>query len=120
MKMFKKVLFGAMIAAPLLMAPATTKAGPIGDLLKEIFGGLGKNQNGQGQNQNGQGQNGQGQNGQGQNGQGQSNPGAPGTTTPGNSVPINGGLVMLLAAGLGLGAKVIYDNKLRKTVPAVI
>jgi hypothetical protein len=115
MKMFKKVLFGAMIAAPLLMAPATTKAGPIGDLLKEIFGGLGKNQNGQGQNHNGQGQNGQGQHGQGQN-----NPGAPGTAAPGNSVPINGGLVMLLAAGLGLGAKVIYDNKLRKTVPAVI
>ncbi len=37
--------------------------------------------------------------------------GSPGTNGNGNSVPIDGGLVFLLAAGVLLGAKTIYDRK---------
>lgn len=102
MKMFKKFFFGAMIAAPLLLAPATTKAGPISDLLHLIFGG-GNDRKQPGQNPPAN----------------QQNAGTP-TTGTGNSVPINGGLVVLLVAGLGLGAKVVYDSKSKKMIPAVI
>ena len=91
MKILKKFFLGAMIAAPLLLAPAKSHAGPISDLLNELFGNDKKPS--------------------------QNPPGAP---TPGNSVPIDGGLVVLLAAGLGLGAKIIYDNKAKKVVTSTI
>ena len=40
---------------------------------------------------------------------------------PGNSVPINGGLAVLFAAGLGLGAKIILDkNKKKETESGTI
>jgi hypothetical protein len=40
---------------------------------------------------------------------------------PGNSVPVNGGLVVLMIAGVGLGAKIIYDqNKKEKTADVSI
>jgi hypothetical protein len=92
MKIFKKFFLGAMIAAPLLLAPAKSHAGPISDLLKELFGDDKKDK--------------------------KNDPNTP--TTPGNSVPIDGGLVVLLAAGLGLGAKIIYDNKAKKVVTSTI
>jgi len=39
----------------------------------------------------------------------------------GNSVPVNGGVVFLVVAGLGLGAKMLYDsNKKNETVPTSI
>ena len=38
-------------------------------------------------------------------------PGRPGD--PGNSVPLNEGTVFLLLAGLGLGAKMLYDRRKR-------
>ena len=91
MNIFKKFFLGAMIAAPLLFAPATTKAGPISDLLKELLGG--------GNNRDKEKHDPQG---------------GPKSTTAGNSVPIDGGLVFLMLAGLGLGAKMIYDNKAKK------
>jgi len=83
MRIVKKFFLGAMIAAPLLLAPAKSHAGPISDLLNDLFG------NDKKPTQN-----------------------PPGST--GNSVPIDGGLVVLLVAGLGLGAKIIYDNKAKK------
>jgi len=86
MRIFKKLFLGAMIAAPLLLAPGRTQAGPITDLLQGIFGSDKKQ-----------------------------DPGTP-NCPPGTSVPINGGLVILFVAGLGLGAKILYDNKTSKTV----
>jgi hypothetical protein len=44
-------------------------------------------------------------------GSGYGNHGSPGG---GNSVPIDGGITLLLAAGLGLGAKKLYDRKKKK------
>lgn len=43
-------------------------------------------------------------------------PGMPGV--PGNSVPLNEGQIFLIIAGLGLGAKVLYDRRkyVQKTV----
>jgi hypothetical protein len=39
----------------------------------------------------------------------------------GNSVPVNGGVVFLVVAGLGLGAKMLYDyNKKSQTEPTSI
>ena len=35
----------------------------------------------------------------------------PPTSAAPTSVPVNGGLIILMAAGLGLGAKVIFDAK---------
>jgi hypothetical protein len=39
-----------------------------------------------------------------------------GSGSGGNSVPVNGGLVFLLVAGLGLGAKRAYDLKMQGSV----
>jgi len=42
----------------------------------------------------------------------------PGMPGPGNSVPLNEGQVFLIIAGLGLGAKILYDRrkKIEKSV----
>jgi hypothetical protein len=37
----------------------------------------------------------------------------------GNSVPVNGGLVVLMIAGVGLGAKMIYDQSKKGKVADV-
>lgn len=34
---------------------------------------------------------------------------------PGGDVPVDGGLTLLIAAGVGYGAKKIRDNKMRKS-----
>jgi hypothetical protein len=89
-KMLRTLVFGIVIATPLLLAPHQSKAGNlIGDLLKDLFG----NNNNQGQNNNNQGN--------------QGNPNC--ATNP--SVPLNEGTVFLLIAGLGLGVKMIYDRR---------
>ena len=36
------------------------------------------------------------------------------TAPTGNGVPLDGGVVFLMAAGLGLGAKLLYDAKAKK------
>jgi hypothetical protein len=40
-----------------------------------------------------------------------------GSSGGGNGVPIDGGITILLAAGIGLGAKKIYDRKKKKEQP---
>jgi hypothetical protein len=40
-----------------------------------------------------------------------------GNSGGGNGVPIDGGITILLAAGIGLGAKKIYDRKKKKEQP---
>jgi len=38
----------------------------------------------------------------------------PTAPTTSNSVPLDGGVVFLMAAGLGLGAKLLYDARAKK------
>ncbi|HVU58050.1 MAG TPA: hypothetical protein VHD83_23475 [Puia sp.] len=97
MKMVKKLPFLLLVAAPFFI-PVQTKANWFGDVLRDIFGG-GKHKQPMG-NHYAYGQ----QGAQGQQGQG------------GNSVPLDGGTVFLMVAGLGLGAKMLYDAKAKKKV----
>jgi hypothetical protein len=98
MKAIKKLFFVAMIVLPLL-APTQSKAGGLDDLLGWLFGGDKDHPKDKGHNGDGSWDRDHG----GDCGKGGSK---------GNSVPINGGmgLVVLLTAGLGLGAKVILDR----------
>ena len=61
--------------------PVQSRAGVVGDLLNNLLGG------------------------------GTQNPPCPPDQGTGNSVPLDGGVVFLMVAGLGLGAKLIYDAK---------
>jgi len=89
---------GILIIASLVFTPAQTKAGPITDYLNSFFGGRSdkhyREVGTQPHEHNRYG--------------GRDRPYSP---AQGNSVPIDGGLVLLLAAGLGLGIKMIYDSK---------
>ena len=82
MKMLKKVFVFLLILSPLLAVPKQSKAGLIGDLISDIFGG-------------------------GKDKEKDKKP----KPSNGNSVPVDGGLVFLVIAGAGLGAKMIYDRK---------
>lgn len=94
MKGIKKMMYAALIVAPLLL-PAKSNANPIDDILNWLFGN-GNNNNGN------NGNNGNGNNGNGNNGKG------------GNTAPIDSGLVILLVAGAGLGAKILYDSRKKR------
>jgi len=87
MKMVKKLPLLLLVAAPYFV-PVQSRAGVIGDLLNNLLGGSTT-----------------------QNPPSQDCP--PGT---GNSVPLDGGVVFLMVAGLGLGAKLIYDARTQKQV----
>ncbi len=81
MKLAKKFFMGALIAAPLLFVAHTSKAGIFSDFLHWLDG------------------------------RDRDKKDHPSTTKgTGNSVPVNGGLVFLVVAGLGLGAKMIFDH----------
>ena len=80
MKAVKKLIVCFLVAAPLVMVPATSKAGIIGDILNGLFGNGDKDKK-------------------------------PAPKPPSNSVPLDGGMAILLAAGLGLGAKKIYEKR---------
>jgi len=100
-KMIRTMVFGVVIAAPLLLVPHQSKAGGIlgglGDFLKELLGdSKDKNPNAPG------------------NGWAGTNP-----NKPTNSVPLDKGTVFLVVAGLGLGVKMIYDRR-RHVVKSVI
>jgi hypothetical protein len=117
MKTMKKVAIGMLFLAPLFL-PATTHAGPgtTGwfESIHSFFQDRGSRYgtgNGFGTDRN----------------RPTYNPytnGRPGCPPPpargggdgGNSVPVNGGLVFLLVAGLGLGAKRAYDLKMQGSV----
>lgn len=74
----KKIVMGALIVAPLLFVPNTSKAGIISDIL----GWLNSLDKDHGKKDH----------------------------KPGNSVPVNGGLVVLMVVGAGLGVKMIVDK----------
>jgi hypothetical protein len=87
MKMVKKLPLLLLMAAPYFV-PVQSRAGVIGDLLKALLGNSNKSQKDPPKQ-------------------------TPGTT---NSVPLDGGVVFLMLAGVGLGAKLIYDAKAQKKV----
>ncbi|MDO6435068.1 hypothetical protein Q4E93_30920 [Flavitalea sp. BT771] len=90
-KIFKKLLMGALILAPLMFVPHTSKANIISDIIHWITGDKDDKKDKKDKDGNG------------------------------NSVPVNGGVVFLVVAGLGLGAKMLYDyNKKSQTEPTSI
>jgi len=74
-----------LVAAPYFV-PVQSRAGVIGDLLNGLLGGGSNTQD----------------------------PPCPPDQGTGNSVPLDGGVVFLMVAGLGLGAKLIYDARTQK------
>jgi len=98
--MVKKLPLVLLMAAPYFI-PVQSKANWLDNLLKDIFGS-GRNKNEHVNNGNHYAYGRQGTQGQ----QGQQ----------GNSVPLDGGTVFLMLAGLGLGAKLLYDAKAKKNV----
>jgi len=84
MKMVKKLPLLLLMAAPYFM-PVQSRAGVVGDLLGDLFGGNNTQ-----------------------------NPPCQNPPPPGNSVPLDGGVVFLIVAGLGLGAKLIYNARVQQ------
>ncbi|MDO6430064.1 hypothetical protein Q4E93_05680 [Flavitalea sp. BT771] len=98
-KIFRKIAMGALILAPLMFAPHISKANIISDLVhwlkgdKDDKGDKGDKRERKEKDRD----------------------------SSGNSVPVNGGVVFLVVAGLGLGTKMLYDyNKKGKTEPTSI
>ena len=89
MKTIKRIVCGVLIAAPLFLAPAQSRANGLGDFFRNLFGGDRHSYS----DRRGS----------------QSDPPAP-TPGSGNSVPVNGGILLLVIAGLGLGTKIVYDK----------
>jgi hypothetical protein len=101
MKMVKKLPFLLLMVAPYFI-PVQSKANWLDNLLRDIFGrGKSKNERPMFPPR-----------GATPGSQQAQNPGQPGT----NSVPLDGGTVFLMMAGLGLGAKLLYDAKAKKKV----
>jgi hypothetical protein len=93
MKMVKKLPLLLIVAAPYFI-PVQSKANWFGDLLRDFFGRERAKRE-------------------------MPHPVSsqhPVTTAAGNSVPLDGGVVFLLVAGLGLGAKMLYDTRTQKKV----
>jgi len=76
------MVLGVVIAAPLLLVPHQSKAGGLVDLINALLGA-----------------------------DKDKKPKDPTPGTPTNSVPLDKGTVFLVVAGLGLGAKMIYDRR---------
>jgi len=115
MKIRERFFVGVLIIASMLSAPAKTKAGPIRDYLNEYFG-RDKDDKQEARTDRGRPHSNDpyrpwDEAWEREHGRDKYKPFPPGQ---GNSVPINGGLVILLAAGLGLGAKVMYDDNAKK------
>jgi len=100
MKLTKKIFMGALIASSLVCVPHVSKANPITNLITWLEN-LGKD-NGKGNqgNDNGQGN---------KYGVGKNDKDDP--TSASNSVPLNGGLVVLMVGGLGLGTMLIRKER---------
>jgi hypothetical protein len=120
MKTLRKAILGLIFLTPLFL-PSQTKAGPIGDWLHSFFDNrplppqdyhpnpyfdrgrdLGYRPYDPSHGNPGAGQSG--------------NPGDPGSP---NAVPIDGGLIFLLAAGLGLGLWKMYEFRKRAAAALV-
>ena len=89
-KMFKTLVFGVIIATPLLLAPHKSQAGIIKDVLDALFG---KDKDKDKDKK---------------------------SSSSTNSVPLNEGEILLIIAGMGLGAKMLYDRHRKQTTNSVI
>ncbi|HVV04842.1 MAG TPA: hypothetical protein VHC96_11505 [Puia sp.] len=97
MKLVKKLPLLLLVTA-LYFVPVQSRAGVIGDLLHALFG---NNNNKNKDKDNGKDK--------------QKDIPAPAAAT-GNSVPLDEAVVFLMVAGLGLGAKMLYDVRAKKKV----
>ena len=88
--MLKKAFVLMLLVAPLLAVPKQSKAGVVGDIISALFGDDKDKDKDKDK---------------------KPDPGS------GNAVPFNGGLFILVIAGAGLGARMIYDR--RKAVKEV-
>ncbi|MHA4808151.1 PID-CTERM protein-sorting domain-containing protein [Flavitalea flava] len=103
MRAFRKLLFAALIIAPTFL-PTQTRANGLIDWIIGLFDKDDKKGSGNNGNQNGN------------NGDNGNHYGNDKDTGKGNSVPLDGGIVFLFAAGLGLGTKMIYDANKKKLI----
>jgi hypothetical protein len=96
MKTIKGIVCGAMIAAPLFLLPAQSRANGFGDFFRNLFGRDSRHTE---------------WNRSGDRHFPQADPPAPAAgQAAGNSVPISGGILLLIVAGLGLGTKIMYNK----------
>lgn len=102
MKLTKKLFMGALIATSLVCVPHVSKANVVTDILGWLEN-LGKDNKGHGHDHDHDND----KNGQGKNGKGWDNDPSPTS----NSVPVDGGLVVLMVGGLGLGTMVIRKER---------
>lgn len=94
MKMVRKLPLLLLVAAP-FFAPVQTRAGVIGDLLNSLLGNNKDKTKDKDKTS-------------------KKDKPAPASST--NSVPLDGGVVFLVLAGVGLGAKLIYDARAKQDV----
>jgi hypothetical protein len=87
MKKLKSLILALMVTAPLLI-PTQSKANGLFGWLEDLFGGKDKKEKKEHPQQEGRGD-----------------------RDPKNSAPIDGGLVVLMGAGLALGVFIIYKKK---------
>lgn len=97
-----KLFMGALIATTLVCMPHVTRANVITNIIGWLDN-LGKDNKGHGHDHDKDND----KNGQGKNGKGWDNDPSPTS----NSVPLDGGLIMLMVAGLGLGTKLMLDQR---------
>ena len=98
----KTLIVSSCLVTCLMAAPLTSRAGIIDDILQDISNFLHNHDNGKGNNGH-------------DNGKGNPHDTSNAPTT--NSVPLDGGIVILMSAGLGFGARKVY-NRRKKSLPA--
>lgn len=101
MKTISRIVCGVLIAAPLFLAPTRSRAGGFTDL----FGREREHRDRDGHNDDHDRRGGWDNNTNNAPAPAAGDP--PAGTPAGNSVPINGGLIVLMAAGLGLATRIM-------------
>jgi len=92
MKYVKKFVLCMIVAVPLFLVPKQSKAGIFGDLFGDLFG----------------------------NDHDHKKKDKDWKPAPSNSVPLDGATIVLMAAGLGLGAKMLLGNKQKALETAAV
>jgi hypothetical protein len=87
-KFIKNVAVCAVFASALVVIPFKSQAGVFQDIWNSIFGDKHHHHNSP-----------------------SAPPPAPGSHDPGNAVPLDNGMLFLAAAGLALGAKLLFDRR---------
>lgn len=119
MKTIKKIVCGLLIAAPLFLLPAQSRAGGFDDFYQSLFGRA-KGHHGRDRDGGDHDRRGGWDNNNNTNNAPAPAAGNPGNSPAGNSVPINGGLIILLVSGLGLATKVMYGKNKTLAVNGIL